>query len=138
MNRDKQIYQGAKMDVNQASISRRIRDLKIELNLNQKQFAELLGVTQPAVSKYLKDRIPPPLVLLRLASTAKTTIEWILTGIEDKSLLKVAEPVSTYKIDSKLDAKISFLPLTLQKRIEDLLNEILKNIDHQSGPMVEK
>ena len=40
------------MDVNQASISKRILNLKNELNLNQKQFAELLGVTQPAVSKF--------------------------------------------------------------------------------------
>jgi transcriptional regulator with XRE-family HTH domain len=126
------------MDINQASISRRIRNLKIELNLNQKQFAELLGVTQPAVSKYLKDRIPPPLVLLRLARTAKTTIEWILTGIDDKSLLKVAEPVSTYEIDLKLDPKISLLPLSLQKRIEELINEILKNFTHQSGPIVDR
>ncbi len=122
------------MNVNQASISRRILDLKIELNLNQKQFAELLGVTQPAVSKYLKDRIPPPLVLLRLARTAKTSIEWILTGVDDNSLLKVAEPVSTYETDSKLEAKISLLPMTLRKRIEELINELLKNLDHQSGP----
>jgi predicted transcriptional regulator len=117
------------MDVNQASISKRILDLKNELKLNQKQFAALLGVTQPAVSKYLKDRIPPPLVLLRLARSAKTSIEWILTGIDERSLLKVAEPVSTYATVLKLDAKISHLPVTLRKCIEDLINEILKNLD---------
>ncbi len=122
------------MNVNQASISKRILKLKNELNLNQKQFAELLGVTQPAVSKYLQDRIPPPLVLLRLARTAKTTIEWILTGVDERSLLKVAEPVSTYATDLKLEAKISLLPMTLRKVIEDLINEIFKNFDHLSGP----
>jgi transcriptional regulator with XRE-family HTH domain len=126
------------MDVNQASISKRILNLKNELNLNQKKFAELLGVTQPAVSKYLQDRIPPPLVLLRLARTAKTTIEWILTGVDERSLLKVAEPLSTYTAALKLEAKISLLPMTLQKRIADLINEILKNHDNQSGPMADK
>ena len=122
------------MDVHVASIFKRIIDLKNELNLNQKQFAELLGVTQPAVSKYLKNRIPPPLVLLKLAKEAKTSIEWILTGVNERSVLKVAEPVSNYTTTPELETKIFLLPISVRKRLEDLITEILKNLAPHSGP----
>jgi hypothetical protein len=85
----------------------------------------LLGITQPAVSKYLKDRIPPPLVLLKLARASRTTIEWILTGIrKDERTGMVAEPGGDYPIVSNLDERIARLPSEIQIHFLRLLESI--------------
>ena len=102
------------------------------LGVNQKQFADLLGVTQPAISKYLKDRVPPAPVLLNLARASATSIEWILTGEDQKSFPRVAEPSSTYDIPRSLEDKISRLPILVQKRLGDLIDAMISS-PHYSG-----
>jgi len=60
-------------------ISKRINFIMFELGINQIQLAKMLNITQPAISKYLKGRVPPPFVLLNLAKFSGKSIEWILT-----------------------------------------------------------
>lgn len=60
--------------------SQRISLLMSRLGLNQKELARQLGISQPAVSLYLKGRMPPADVIFRLARLANTSMEWILTG----------------------------------------------------------
>ncbi len=116
------------MNNKQNQIAERITYLMHRMRLNQKQFADLLGVTQPAVSKYLKVRIPPPLVLLKLARVSSTTIEWILSGEKDSSSLKVAEPSAIYTASLRLNEKIRQLPSPLQKHIENLVDSLLQTL----------
>ena len=48
--------------------------------LTQQDMAALLGVSQPAVSLYLRGRIPPVDILLKLAEISSERMEWLLTG----------------------------------------------------------
>jgi len=70
------------MNINKKNAGRRIKKIRvIDLDLNQKQFAKKLGITQPMVSKYEKGQIiPPAQILLTIAKLGKTTIEGILEG----------------------------------------------------------
>jgi len=70
------------MNINKKNAGRRIKKIRvIDLDLNQKQFAKKLGITQPMVSKYEKGGIiPPAQILLKIAKLGKTTIEGILEG----------------------------------------------------------
>ena len=116
------------MDIKQEQVSQRIIYLMQALGANQKSFAELLGVTQPAVSKYLKDRIPPPLELLKLARATGTTIEWILCGQAGVKKTLVAEPEPSYTANSVLAEKLSSLPIDLHAHIMALIDSILVNL----------
>ena len=70
------------MNINKKNAGRRIKKIRvIDLDLNQKQFAKKLGITQPMVSKYEKGEIiPPAQILLKIAKLGKTTVEKILEG----------------------------------------------------------
>ncbi len=70
------------MNINKKNAGRRIKKIRvIDLDLNQKQFAKKLGITQPMVSIYEKGEIiPPAQILLKIAKLGKTTIEGILEG----------------------------------------------------------
>jgi len=72
------------MNINKKNAGRRIKKIRvIDLDLNQKQFAKKLGITQPMVSKYEKgETIPPAQILLKIAKLGETTIEGILEGGE--------------------------------------------------------
>ena len=114
--------------IEQKEVAERITYLMHKMRLNQQQFAGLLGVTQPAVSKYLKERIPPAHVLLKLARASSTSIEWILAGTGAESRLRVAEPSTAYTPSLSLEQKFRQLPLPLQKNLENLVDSILQNI----------
>lgn len=91
----------------------RINLIRIHANLNQQQLAQKLDISQPAVSKYLKDRIPPAAILLKLAQLGATSIEWLLTGKKEHFFVEdsVRETTAGYLIDVdiKLAKKISGL-----------------------------
>lgn len=116
------------MEIKQDLVSKRILYLMKALGLNQKSFAGLLGVTQPAVSKYLKERIPPATVLFKLGQATGTTIEWILTGRHDQKKTMVAEPDTNYRSDSDLEHKLSSLPAEIHVQIIALIDSIVKNM----------
>ena len=115
------------MEVDQDQVSKRIFYLMQALGTNQKSFARLLGVTQPAISKYLKDRIPPSIVLLKLAQAAGTSIEWILTGQADIRNQKIREPEAAYETTLNIEQKVSRLPIPLQAGINTLIDAIIEN-----------
>ena len=100
-----------------------------ELKVNQNQLAQLLNVTQPAVSKYLQGRVPPPYVLLDLSKLSGRSIEWILTGINQPKIQKagVAENQNRYKTNESMENKISRLPVDICGKIEELIDSILES-----------
>ena len=113
------------MDQTQKAIAGRISLLMNRLAVNQKQIAGLLGVTQPAVSKYLRDRTPPATILLKLAEMTGTSIEWILTGKESGNIPRTAEPLGSYSVAKALTLKIEQLPVAVQKGLLDLVDSLL-------------
>lgn len=121
------------MEIDQSKVSERIDEIMQKLSLNQKQLADLLGITQPAVSKYLSNRIPPAYILLKIAQISGRSMEWFLTGESEDLSYKVAEPVNTYNTVLKLEKKISLLPKEIYRRLEQLVDSILNDLPDKSS-----
>ena len=65
------------------STGERIKSLLKKKRMTQKQLAELSGVTESALSHYIKgDRIPSGVASVNIASALSTTVNYIL-GKED-------------------------------------------------------
>jgi transcriptional regulator with XRE-family HTH domain len=60
--------------------TRQLKKLMDDQGLTQQELAQLLGVSQPAISLYLRGRIPPADILLKMALLGDTTVDWLLTG----------------------------------------------------------
>lgn len=67
-------------EIENNNIGLRIKKIRKEAGLRQRELAALLGTTQSAIHKYERGIIPEPRRLLKLARIGNTTIEWILTG----------------------------------------------------------
>ena len=112
-----------------SEVSQRIDLIRKQNGWTQGQLAEALQLSQPAVSKYLKERIPSAEALLRLAKIGNTTIEWILTG--QKSYLfhevksGIAEDFVTYDAEYDLAKKIAQLPIDMRNAITNIINYTL-------------
>jgi len=111
------------------AISERINCIMFDLGINQNQLAKMLNITRPAISKYLKGRVPPPFVLLYLSKLSGKTIEWILTGENEiiTAEKKVSDNSDSYGIEKTLEEKINMLPEKIRINIEKLVDSILKN-----------
>jgi transcriptional regulator with XRE-family HTH domain len=120
------------VEIEQSKVSERIDDIMQKLSLSQKQLAELLGVTQPAVSKYLSNRIPPANILFKLAQLSGKSMEWLLTGDLESMIFKVSEPGDAYDGRLKLEKKISLLPKNIYKHFENLVDSILDSLNDSS------
>lgn len=63
----------------------RIRDLREDRDLTQKQMAEILGMSQTGYSKYeTGENDIPTAVLIKLADFHQTTIDYLLGRIDKK------------------------------------------------------
>lgn len=68
---------------------RRIRDLREDRDLTQKQVAQLLGMSQTGYSKYETDENDiPTTVLLKLADFYQTTTDYLFGRTDKKQLCK--------------------------------------------------
>ena len=119
------------MNFDQNQISQRISWIMQKHKINQNQLALKLQVTQPAVSKYLQGRVPPPIVLLRLAKLANTTIEWLLTGKEDHLIGKVTEKAGEYYTPSTIQFKFQSLPFDVQLKLDDLITTFAQYLSNK-------
>ena len=112
--------------INISEVSQRIDLIRKQNSWTQGQLAEALQLSQPAVSKYLKERLPPAETLLRLAQIGNTTIEWILSG--QKSYLfqvsksGISESNRAYDAEYNLAKKIALLPVDVRNAIETIIN----------------
>ncbi len=125
------------MKINASAVSERIDWLRKRNGLSQEELAAVLRVSQPAVSKYLRSRIPPADTLLRLAQAGQTTIEWILTGQKTypfgNPLSTVHEPESAYDADWQMSKKIAALPVPLKEAVMRIVDELLDKSKEESA-----
>ncbi len=111
-------------------VSGRIREIMTQARLNQQALADLLGISQPAVSQYLQGRIPPPEALLSIARLGNTTIEWILTGKKsDDAPHAIAEPRPGYGATSAFAALWEQLPGEIQRDLLSLMRKIVDRLN---------
>ena len=112
--------------INISKMSQRIDLIRKQNGWTQGQLADALQLSQPAVSKYLKERIPPAETLLRLAKIGNTTIEWILTGqksyLYQESKSGIAEDNVKYDAEYNLAKKIALLPVEIRNAITSIID----------------
>lgn len=71
-------------------LGNKLKELRLQAGLTQKQLAEKLGVTKSVVSYYeLQERCPSPEVLIKLANIFHVSADYLL-GIENKHFLNVS------------------------------------------------
>lgn len=64
---------------------RRIRDLREDRDLTQKQIAQMLGMSQTGYSKYeTGENDIPTQILIKLADFYKTSIDYLLDRTDEK------------------------------------------------------
>ena len=64
---------------------RRIRDLRIDRDLTQRELAQMLGMSQTGYSKYeTGENDIPTQVLIRLADIYKTSVDYILERTDQR------------------------------------------------------
>lgn len=59
------------------------RILQVRGHLKQKEFADILGIPRPNLTKYESGRLPPAYVLQKIADYGGVTVKWLLTGKEE-------------------------------------------------------
>lgn len=134
--------------VNMDSIGKRIRKIRKENNLSQKQLAKKLSVSQATVGHYEKNKRNPSIDnLIKLADIGNVSLDWLITGkkgnikinnmvSEKKSNYKTSEYKTLIEIlenDKKLKELIFNLVTDLKKTKSDLKNikNYLYNNDKQ-------
>jgi len=119
------------------AVSERINWLRKQNGLSQEELAAALQVSQPAVSKYLRNRVPSAEILLRLAQVGRTTVEWILTGHKyyafGGSPAEVREPGATYDADWQITQKIAALPVPLKEAVMRIIDALKENSERNDA-----
>ena len=65
---------------------KRIKDLREDTDLNQTQFAKMLGMSQTGYSKYeTGENDMPTSILIKMADYYKTSIDYILGRTDEKN-----------------------------------------------------
>lgn len=113
----------------------RIREIMKQAGLTQKELADYLNISQPAVSLYLQGRVPPAAVLLKLAQLGNSSIEWILTGRRKPAVpeMKVGEPPSPYGEEGLLLRLWRKLPRQIRRDVLALLKHLTDLRENREG-----
>jgi transcriptional regulator with XRE-family HTH domain len=114
------------MLVNKKEIAQRIQQIMRDIGVTQQELADLLGISQPAISLYLKGRMPPPDVLLQIARLGGTTMEWLLTGEteHEENPLSVTEKRPVYGNRITLLILWKQLPENIQRDLLTLMRHM--------------
>jgi transcriptional regulator with XRE-family HTH domain len=98
-----------------------------QARITQQELASLIGTSQPAISMYLKGRIPPADVLYKIAQIGQTTVEWLLTGDVYSEKAIIREPQVDYGYSQSLLELWSHLSPANQKIILSLIRKLTEN-----------
>ena len=64
---------------------RRVSELLGEIGYTQREFATMIGISEGALSRYLKDEREPKMeVIANMATALNTTTDYLLSGKNDK------------------------------------------------------
>lgn len=106
----------------------RIRKIMQKKNFTQQHLSELLEISQPALSNYLKGRMPPADVLYQIARLDNTTVEWLLTGRKLKQTTSVHESQPAYGNEYLMLKFWRKLPAKIQKDLLVLVNHLIESV----------
>jgi transcriptional regulator with XRE-family HTH domain len=118
---------------NKSNVGKRIAKIMIRVGINQKGLADYLGISQPAISLYLKGRIPPADVLLQIANLGGTTVEWLLSGETEENdsgkVNRVSENAQVYGTKLVLFDIWERLPNQIRQDVLVLLQDLVKQFE---------
>ena len=103
-------------------INNKLIKLLKQNNMTQKDLAEATGITESAISRYVKgDRLPRGVNLIRLAQALKTTPELLIN--EDMNYVEIIKElierhVKNFTDDEKLDIIMVLAAGNKEKKIE--------------------
>ena len=112
-----------------SSLSGRIRDVMIKEGMTQQDLAISLEMSQPAISSYLRGRIPPADVLYKIARIGQTTVEWLLLGDSISEPIKVKEKSEWYDNQQQLMDLWVSLSAPVQKNLLILMRHLASKMD---------
>ena len=105
-------------------ITYRIKEMITKQGISQKQLSEMTGITESAISHYIKgDRVPRGVNLVKIAKALGTTTDDLLSG--DKEMDKERDLVFAKSLiarnASKMtqEEKMQFIQLLIDKGEED-------------------
>ncbi|GAB4374366.1 MAG: hypothetical protein Kow0042_18890 [Calditrichia bacterium] len=111
-----------------------LRRLMREHNWTQKDLADTLQISQPAISLYLQGRMPPADVLYRIAQLGGTTVEWLLTGEGGEPASgMVREGKTPYGKTAPVLELWGQLPLSLQNDLLRLIRHLVAELSPEKG-----
>lgn len=100
-----------------AQIGDRIAKLLKESGTMQKELALMCGVTESAMSRYLKNERGPRIdVVAKMATALNTTVEYLITGKEDQTGFEdVYRLIARSTISMTDEEKIKLIKLLMEK-----------------------
>lgn len=132
-------------EIDRRALGRRIREVRREAGLRQRDLAGLLGTTQSAIHKYERGIVPEPRRLLEIARVGRTSVEWLLTGGHGEAgdsarerpsdrALRMAEEIERLAGDDRerLDLALQILRAAEGALVDDRessLPEVRKNLE---------
>ena len=98
-------------------IGDRILSLLKQSGYSQKELASMVGVTEAAMSRYLKNEREPKIeVVANLATALNTTVDYLVNGrSESKTFDEVYHLVSRSTVTMTPDEKMKLMKLLLDK-----------------------
>ncbi|WP_345422137.1 helix-turn-helix transcriptional regulator [Halioxenophilus aromaticivorans] len=103
----------------------RVRERMKELDLTQKDMAELLGITQGAISNYLNGTREPNMdVLANLIRELGVTADWVVLGIRNKSKAQNFNTVGVSQKFSQLSKADKF-------KVNNAIEILALNVDQE-------
>ena len=110
------------------SIGQRLKTLRKEAGLSQKQVAEALKMSKPIVSQYESDqRTPSVPKLIRFSRFYKASLDYICENVEKKDEL-IALFLSFFHLTSFFIKRFVIMNLSLKNTYSFLYENELKNI----------
>lgn len=101
----------------------RLRQLRESKNLTQLRLSTILGVSQETISGYeIGKAIPPADMLIKLADTLDTSIDYLLNRTDIKSSLRKAEL-------SEEETEILSIFRKLEKENKDCVYKMIKGLE---------
>jgi len=117
---------GAIMAINLKNVKEKIKSVLSNHGYTQQEWAEILNVSQPSVSHYLKGRIPPVEILAKIADIVGIQIESILFPAvyeENRQYSVVKEKSEDYR-QAEILTLFYKLPAKAQKQLLSFLRSI--------------
>lgn len=91
-----------------SDLSIKIAELIKERNITQKELAQMIGVTEASMSRYVSgDRVPKSEIIANMATALKTTVDYLLgTELEeDNEFPKIKRLIARNSAKMSMDEK---------------------------------